>query len=250
MNEQVQQALMERLVAMADDEVILGHRDSEWTGHAPILEEDIAIANIAQDELGHAIIWYELAEPFTGNDADSMAFFRDARQFRNVQMVELPKGDWAFTMMRQFLYDAYEMTLLARLAESAYEPLAEAADKVRREEIYHYRHSSTWVRRLGLGTEESNTRMQRALDHLWPYALQLFRAMPNDSTLIEAGMFPDLAEMRAAWEKVVVPYLQESDLTVPEVEPIYAERHHHTEHLVDLLADMQMVARSLPEAVW
>jgi ring-1,2-phenylacetyl-CoA epoxidase subunit PaaC len=250
MNEQLQQALMDRLVAMADDEVILGHRDSEWTGHAPILEEDIAIANIAQDELGHAIIWYELAEPFTGNDADSMAFFRDARQFRNVQMVELPNGDWAFTMTRQFFFDAYELALLTRLTRSSYKPLADAAEKVRREEVYHFRHSSVWVERLGLGTEESRGRMQRAVDHLWPYALQLFRPMPLDHLLTAEGMFPEPDALRAAWEEVVIPHLQKSGLTPPDAEPIYAHRHHHTEHLVDLLADMQMVARSLPDAVW
>ncbi len=250
MNEQLQQALMDRLVAMADDEVILGHRDSEWTGHAPILEEDIAIANIAQDELGHAIIWYELAEPYTGNDADSMAFFRDARQFRNVQMVELPKGDWAFTMLRQYLFDAYEMALLTQLMTSQHQPLAEAAEKVRREELYHFRHSGIWVERLGLGTEESHARMQRALDHLWPYALQLFRPMPLDHLLVEAGFFPDLGQLQTAWQDVVLPHLKNADLTPPDVEPIYAHRHHHTEHLVDLLADMQLVARSIPNAVW
>ncbi len=250
MNEQLQQALMDRLVAMADDEVILGHRDSEWTGHAPILEEDIAIANIAQDELGHALIWYELAEPYTGNDADSMAFFRDARQFRNVQMVELPNGDWAFTMLRQYLFDAYEMALLTRLMTSQYAPLAEAAEKIRREEIYHFRHSSIWVERLGLGTEESHARMQRALDHLWPYALQLFRPMPLDAHLVEAGFFPDPDQLQTAWQDVVLPHLKNADLTPPDAEPIYAHRHHHTEHLVDLLADMQLVARSIPKAVW
>jgi len=250
MNKKLQQALMDRLVAMADDEVILGHRDSEWTGHAPILEEDIAIANLAQDEIGHAIIWYELAEPFTGNDADSMAYFRDARQFRNVQMVELPNHDWAFTMLRHYLYDAYELALLTRLVESKFEALAKAAEKVRNEEVYHFRHTSDWVERLGLGTEESNTRMQRALDHLWPYALQLFRPMLLDDTLIEADYFPELGELRSAWEQVVIPHLEKSDLKVPDAEPIYAHRHHHTEHLVDLLADMQMVARSLPDAVW
>ncbi len=142
MDNQLTQALAARLLAMADDELILGHRLSEWTGHAPILEEDIAFANIAQDEIGHAvIIWYTIRQELGEKSPDQLAFFRDADAFRNAQLVELPKGDWAFSMMRQYLFDTWEMLNLTGLQQSQYQPIAEAAVKMRPEEMYHYRHT-------------------------------------------------------------------------------------------------------------
>ena len=192
MNDALHAALAARLLASADDELILAQRNAGWTGHAPILEEDIALANIAQDELGHATIWYGLVETLTGEDPDRLAFFREPGQFRSAQIVEQPRGDWAFTMLRQYLFDAYELTLLSRLVASAYQPAADAAARMRNEEIYHYRHSSAWVRRLGLGTDESHRRMQRALDELWPLTGQLFSAQPGDDLLVAAGFWPPL----------------------------------------------------------
>ncbi len=185
-------ALSERLLAMGDDEIILAHRDSEWTGHAPILEEDIAFANIALDELGHASIWYGLREALTGESPDEVVFFREPGDFRNIQLVEMPKGDWAFSMVRQYLFDAAESVLLPQLTVSAYQPLAEAAAKIRREEVYHLRHTSLWLKRLGLGTDESHRRTQQALDAVWPYAQQLFVPLPGDAVLMEAGIVPPL----------------------------------------------------------
>ena len=142
------------LLAMADDELILGHRNSEWTGHAPILEEDIAFANIAIDEMGHARLWYELYGQRIGSAVDDLVFFRDPPDFRNVRLVELPRGDWAFSMLRQYLFDAFELARAEALLQSSYRPLAEMAAKIRQEERYHYRHSESWVRRMGLGTAE------------------------------------------------------------------------------------------------
>ena len=250
MNDILRAVLAARLLASADDELILAHRNAEWTGHAPILEEDIALANIAQDELGHATIWYGLVEALTGEDSDRLAFFRDPNQFRNVQLVEMPRGDWAFTMLRQYLFDAYELTLLSRLVASTYQPAADAAARMRNEEIYHYRHSSAWVRRLGLGTKESHGRMQRALDALWPLAGQLFCAQTGDEQMMAEGVWPDLCEVESAWREVVVPFLEEAELVVPDTEAGPVDRGEHSTHLNALLADMQMVARADAEAVW
>lgn len=250
MNDALHAALAARLLASADDELILAHRNAEWTGHAPILEEDIALANIAQDELGHAIVWYGLVEGLTGEDPDRLAFLRDPDQFRNAQLVEQPRGDWAFTMLRQYLFDAYELALLSRLLASGYQPAADAAARMRNEEIYHYRHSSAWVRRLGRGTEESHRRMQGALNELWPLTGQLFCPQPGDDLLVAVSFWPDCNELGRAWLDVVVPFLEQAGLVVPELPIGAADRRAHSVHLDALLADMQMVARADSEAAW
>lgn len=250
MNQATQQVLIQKLLAMADDELILAHRNSEWIGHGPILEEDIALANIAQDELGHANIWYELVESFTGDEPDDLVFFRDAAEFRNVQLVELPRGDWALTMLRQYLFDAYELLLLDKLQHSRYRPLAEACAKIRSEEIYHLRHTSSWIKRLGLGTEESNQRTQAALDELWPYAQQLFAPLPGESVLVEEKIVPDLAALHEDWLERVRPFLTAANLTIPHNQTPPTSRNEHTPHLTALLNDMQKVARLNREAVW
>ncbi|MEM7130482.1 MAG: 1,2-phenylacetyl-CoA epoxidase subunit PaaC [Chloroflexota bacterium] len=251
MNSELKDALAAQLLAMADDELLLAHRNAEWIGHAPILEEDIALANIAQDELGHAMVWYQLHQDLTGLDSDRIVYFRDAAAFRNVQLVEWPKGDWAFTMVRQFLFDAYELALFTRLASSSYAPLSDAVAKIKNEEVYHYRHSSTWVERLGLGTEESHSRMQQALDLLWPLASQLFESELSQQLLVELEMFPDLTEVKESWKSVVIPHFAKARLDVPEeATMINVSRKIHTDHLDDLLTDLQQVAREDPEAVW
>jgi ring-1,2-phenylacetyl-CoA epoxidase subunit PaaC len=234
-----------KLLALADDELILGHRNSEWTGHAPILEEDIAFANIALDELGHAQLWYRLYQELTGVEPDRAVFFRDADAWRCAQLVELPKGDWAFSMLRQYLFDAYENVALAHRMNSANARVAEIAAKIRPEEIYHLRHTSNWVKRLGLGTEESHRRTQRALDELWTYALQLFVPLENEHELIDAKIFSDPRAAQSEWETQVVAHLSASGLIVPATrEPRVISRTQHTSHLTELLADMQAVARS------
>ena len=251
MNQVIQQALTQKLLAMADDELILAHRNSEWIGHGPILEEDIALANIAQDELGHANVWYSLLQSITQEDPDKLAFFREAEAFRNVQMVELPIGDWAFTMLRQYLFDTFELLLLDKLQHSTYEPLAQACAKIRNEEIYHLRHTSNWVKRLGLGTEESNQRMQAALAELWPYAQQLFTPLPDEQVLLSEEIVPDMALLHEDWLGRIRPFLTAANLTVPNGNiPSTTSRADHTPHLTALLADMQKVARINPEAVW
>jgi ring-1,2-phenylacetyl-CoA epoxidase subunit PaaC len=248
----VQDALVERLLAMADDELILAHRNSEWAGHAPILEEDIAFSNIALDEMGHAAIWYGLRRELTGDDPDRLIFFRHAGEYCNIQMVELPKGDWAFSIVRQYLFDAAERVALPQLAASSFRPLAEAAAKINTEEIYHLRHTGLWLRRLGLGTQESHGRTQAALDTLWPYARQLFVPLPGDDLLVRDEVIPEAGMIRREWESLVRPFLNECGLTVPDegLPRRDISRTEHTEHLMDLLAEMQAVARLDPTAEW
>lgn len=244
--------LADWLLALADDELLLAHRNSEWTGHGPILEEDIAFTNIALDEMGHASLWYALMQAQTGADPDALVFFRDPAGFRNAQLVELPRGDWAFSMLRQYLFDAAEAVRLEKLAASTDTEIAAAAAKIRTEEIYHYRHTSAWVRRLGLGTKESHRRMQAALDALWPYALQLFVAQPGEAALAAQGLVPDPAALQPAWEGLVLPALTESGLAVPAGRaPAATDRTQHTRHLAALLEEMQAVARLAgPEVQW
>ena len=255
MDDALRQALAARLLALADDELILGHRNSEWCGHAPILEEDIAFANIALDEIGHASIWYTMLAQLLGEDEtafpDRLAFHRDPNGFCCVQMVTLPIGDWAFSMTRQYLFDAYEVELLDRLTASQYEPFRDAAAKLRKEEAYHLRHTSAWVTRLGLGTEESGRRMQAALESLWSYAQQLFIPVEGQEQLAQARYFPDLERLRSSWVDRVATHLTEAGLSIPADDGVPpTSRSDHSEHLVELLGEMQKVARLDPEAEW
>ena len=250
MRQEVKAALIHKLTALADDELILAHRNSEWTGHAPILEEDIALANIAQDELGHATLWYGLLAPLDGSDADTLAYRRGPSEWRNVQFVELPKGDWAFTMLRQYLFDMYEQLYLKRLTQSSYEPLVEVVQKMLREERFHVQHTYAWVKRLGLGTEESSARMQRALGELWRYAGQLFTPVPGEEVLVEAGILPSLEEVEEVWLEHITQHLEASNLSLPDGGTPPTSREVHTEHLAQLLDDLQEVARLEPEGTW
>lgn len=242
-------ALIARLTAMADDELILGHRDAEWTGHAPLLEEDIALANIAQDEIGHALLWLEARAELDGSDPDELAFLRDATAYRNVRMVELPRGDWAFTMLRQYLFDAYEAELLARLTTSSYAPVAEAAAKAAREEVFHLRHSGLWLERLSKGTPESKRRLRAAFVRLWPYVPQLWQPQPGDAALAAAGIAPDPAELTSGLRRTIGAGLEAAGLEPPaETASNPGGRDRHGEDLVALLIDMQSVARADPGA--
>lgn len=254
MPDDLQQALAARLLAMADDELILGHRGSEWCGHAPILEEDIAFANLALDEIGHAMTWYRIYAETVGGDAetlaDELAYRREASEWRNTRFVELPRGDWAFAMLRQYLFDVYEAVMLEKLAESHHKGIADAAAKIRKEEIYHHRHTSAWVRRLGLGTEESHQRMQDALDALWPEALALFDPLAGDELLAESWIIPRLSDVQPAWESRVREWLTSANLRVPLNQPAKASRTRHTEHLAQLLNELQEVTREYPGQNW
>lgn len=239
-------ALIARLTALADDELLLAHRDAEWTGHAPILEEDIALANIAQDELGHAMNWLELRRTLDGSDPDALAFHRAPGEFRNSPFTELPKGDWAFTMVRQYLFDAWELLWLDAARRSTYAPVAQAAALAVREERFHLEHTALWVERLALGTSESTRRTRAALDELWPYALGLFEPLQDERAAVASGLLPDVEELRGRWLSLVGAHLRRCGLTPPDVQPV--PRTHHTEHLAPLLTEFQRVAREHPNA--
>jgi ring-1,2-phenylacetyl-CoA epoxidase subunit PaaC len=254
MNSELKKVLSEYLLGIADDELILGHRDSEWCGHAPILEEDIAFANIALDEIGHASVWYKLAADLIGEDEetypDQMVFRRDPEDFRNIQLVELPRGDWAFSMLRQYLFDSMEFIRLAATRKSIHKPLAEAAAKIRQEEIYHHRHTSYWIKRLGMGTEESHRRSQNALNELWSFTLQMFQPNEYDEMLQEEQITPDLHDIHDEWTEQVKSYLLACGLTIPVHTGTRFNRKQHTRHLPILITEMQSVARLDMQAIW
>lgn len=253
LNPELEGLLHDYLIAMADDELILGHRDSEWCGHAPILEEDIAFANIALDEIGHAAIWYSLAAEIAGEDPDAYPdqkiYFREPGEFRSSQFVEQPKGDWAFSMLRQYLFDAAEKIWLGALKHSAYPPLGEAAAKINTEEVYHLRHTQAWIKRLGLGTRESHRRLQEALDTLWTLSGQLFVRVPGEA-IVQAGMVPAAYSLQMEWENLVLPYLETCDLAAPDAKQVIPSRDQHTDHLKTLVTEMQSVARLEPGGRW
>jgi ring-1,2-phenylacetyl-CoA epoxidase subunit PaaC len=251
MNDRDHDALANRVLELADDELILAHRNSEWCGHAPILEEDIAFANLALDELGHAILWYRLYAELSGQDPettpDHLVYFREPFEYRAAQFCALPKGDWAFSMLRQYLWDVLEDVRLESFAKSSLVPLAETAAKIRSEEVYHLRHTAAWVKRLGLGTDESNTRMQAALDLLWPYTGEL---TGGTEVAWEAYAVPSDEQIRAVWEDRVRTGLSEAGLVVPDAPLLTLDRSLQSGYIVDILAALQQVARLDPEAEW
>ncbi len=258
----VRDALVNYLYALADDELLVGHRASEWTGLAPILEADVALSSIAQDEMGHALTFYQLLEALGEGNPDDLAFARGVTDFRNAIFSELPRGDWAFTVVRQYLHDVAERVRLEALANSAYEPLAHVARKLIVEEKYHLLHDRSWVAKLGGATEESHRRMQAALDRAFPHALGLFEPADGEAVRAEAGIAPPERELRDRWLDEVVPFLESATLRVPArrddrgewqvlVEPVYGGRRgRHTEYLETLLDAMQMVYRMEPGAKW
>jgi ring-1,2-phenylacetyl-CoA epoxidase subunit PaaC len=248
-------ALDSKLLRLGDDEFILGHRNSEWTGHGPILEEDIAFANLALDELGHGILWYRTLASLRDEDPDTypdkLVYQRTAREFQNADVVALPHTDWAFSMLRQFLFDAYESIHVPALAASRYQPIAEVAAKIKQEEIYHLYHTKAWVQRLGLGTNESHRRMQTALDQLWVPFHQLFAMGPDESPLVDAGITPDLRRIHANWSGTVVPFIESCSLVVPDnvVVPVMRQSAN-PERMEVLIAELQQVSKMAPGAVW
>lgn len=244
----------EYLIRLADDRLVLGHRTSEWCGHGPILEEDIALANVALDLIGEATLFYKLAGEAEGKgrNEDALAYFRDAVDYRNVLLVELPKGDFGFTIVRQFFFSVYSLLQMEALSRSTNAELAGVAAKALKEAKYHARHAGQWVITLGDGTEESHTRAQRAVDELWRYTGELFLSDDIDREMARSGVGVDPATLEEQWRAQVSDVLTRATLTRPAV--AYMQRGgrqgKHTEHLGHMLAEMQIVARSHPGASW
>jgi ring-1,2-phenylacetyl-CoA epoxidase subunit PaaC len=246
--------LFQYLLRLGDDRLVLGHRLSEWCGHGPILEEDIALANIALDLIGQATLYLKLAGETEGKgrSEDDLAYFRDAIDYRNVQMVELPKGDYAFTTVRQFFFDVISYHVLEALQSSSNSDLAGIAAKGFKEVRYHVRHSSEWVLRMGDGTEESHDRAQKAVSQLWRFTAEMFQADDIDRAIHSEGIGPDLASLKPKWDAVVSDVLSRATLTIPSDPPAMTggRRGRHTEALGHMLSEMQIVARSHPGAAW
>jgi len=238
----------------ADDALILGNRLSEWCGHAPMLEEDMALANIALDLLGQARELYTYAAKVEGrdNDEDKLAYLRDVRQYRNLLLTEQPNGDFARTLVRQFFYSAFADLYWRAMMTSVDPTLAAIAAKSEKESAYHLRHSSEWIVRLGDGTAESHARAQAAIDDLWAFTGEMFAADDSERGLIEAGIAVDAAGLRSRWLKTVSDVIGEATLVVPGNDWMQqgGRNGRHTEHLGHLLSELQSMQRTFPGVTW
>ncbi len=238
----------------ADDALILGHRLSEWCGHAPMLEEDMAMANIALDLLGQARELYSYAARVEGrgHDEDKLAYLRDVRQYRNLLLLERPNGDFARTMTRQFFYSAFADLYWRAMIGSRDATLAAIAAKSEKESAYHLRHSSEWIVRLGDGTGESHRRVQAAVDELWAFTGEMFAVDDGERGLIDAGIAVDPAALRAQWLQAVSRLLDEATLQQPQNNWMQqgGRDGRHSEHLGHLLSELQFMQRTFPGATW
>ena len=247
--------LFEYLCRMGDSTLVLGHRVSEWCGVAPVLEEDIALANTALDLIGQTQNWLGLAGEIegAGRDADKLAFHRDVWDFRNLLLVEQPNGDFGQTMMRQFLFDAWHLEQLKALKNSTNSRIAEIAEKSAKEVTYHLERSSDTVIGLGDGTEESHNRMQSALDRLWPYVGEMFVSDDVDIALIADRAAPDPSALRETYDAVIDQALQSARLEKPQDDFGHQGGKsgiRHSEHLGHMLTEMQWLQRAYPDATW
>lgn len=246
--------VVELALRLGDNALILGQRLGEWAGHGPVLEEDIALTNVALDLLGQARLWLALAgrREGQGRDEDDLAYFRDQAAFRNCLLVEQPNGDYADTTLRQFFFDTWHVALLNALARSRDAEVAAVADKARAEAAYHVRRSAGWVVRLGDGTAESRARMVAALARLWPFTGELFEEDEADRTLAAVGIAPLPGSLRAGWQAEVERVFAEATLEIPASCWMHSggRRGVHTEHMGYLLAEMQSLARAHPGATW
>jgi ring-1,2-phenylacetyl-CoA epoxidase subunit PaaC len=246
--------LLRYVLRLGDTSLILGQRLGEWVGHAPALEEDLGLANLALDLIGQARLLLSYAGELEGRgrDEDALAFLRDSPEFLNVTLAEQPNGDFAQTVVRQFLLDAWHLEIYAALASSTDMRLAAIAAKALKESRYHYRFSSGWLIRLGDGTEESRRRAQAALDSLWRFTDELFSSDDVDEQMAAVGAAPRLGELAPRWSTRVDEVLREATLKRPASAhyPWHGKRGVHTEYLGHMLTEMQHLQRTHPGALW
>ncbi len=242
------------LLHLGDSQLVLSHRLAEWCGHAPELELDIALANIGLDLLGQARTVLSLAGEVEGlgRDEDQLAFLRSEREYRNLLLCEQPNGDFAQTMLRQWLMDHYHNLMFAALTESRHPELAAFATKSLREVKYHLRFSTAWMERLSLGTPEAHDRTQQGLNELWRFTAELFDMDAEEQVLVEQGWIADLAPLKAAWQQQVLAELQRFELELPALGAYRrgAKQGLHTEHLGFVLAELQYMQRAYPNMSW
>ena len=248
---------IEYLLHLADNALVLGHRNSEWCGHGPVLEQDIAVTNISLDLIGQARNFYQYAAQLINDSAssgeqvteDTLAYLRNAAEFKNCLLLELPKGDWAFTILRQFFFSNYQYLLYDRLQNDGDEQVAAIAAKALKEVTYHLRWSSEWVIRLGDGTDESRTRLLKAVDELWPYTAELFI-----SSDYEEAHRMEIDSLKEEWMKKVNEIFEEATIPVPSIDAQAAKtggkQGKHSEHLDHILAELQYLQRTYPGSEW
>ena len=247
--------LIDYTLHLADNALIIGHRNSEWCGHGPILEQDIAITNIALDMIGQARNFYQYAAQLTGNGAteDSLAYLRDAIDFKNNLLAELPNGDWAQTVLRQFFFSTYQYFLYQQLQNSSDAQLAAIAEKSLKEVTYHLRWSSEWVIRLGDGTEESKRRILHAIDEIWSFTGELSVPVSYELLAVSEGIGVDLSIVKTEWNKKITTVFEEATLPMPS-DTIWMQsggkEGKHTEQLGFILAEMQFLQRAYPNSNW
>ena len=252
MDDTTRNALAELLLTLADDEFVIGYWDSEWTGIAPMLEEDVAMSSVSQDEIGHAKAWYELLAGLTDDDADRIAYGRAAEEYRHAALMNHARTDWAFTIARRFLYEHADAIRLEALAGSGYAPIAELAAKMRREETYHLMHFDVWLRRLAEADGEARDRLAAALERLWPDAATVFTPLDGEARLLEEAILPEpMDALRSRWVERVTPICEGLGLPAGgDVAPAADGRTRRSDDFAWLHGELTMVARSEEAATW
>lgn len=254
MTDITESAIKDLLYKIADDLLIIGHRNSEWTGLGPILEEDISFSSMAQDKIGQSMSVFQILHQLEEGEPDTVAFNRLAEKFHCSQFVELPNGEYDFSLMRHFLYDHADQLRFEMLAKSSYEPIAKLAQKIKGELKYHVYHANIWITKLGNANEESHTRMKNALNECWNFALGMFEESEFENVLIDEKIFAGENELKKKWLENITPILEKASLKIPDEstwKPVYGGRNFfHTKHLKPLVEEMSEVFNIDPGAEW
>lgn len=249
-----EQPLKELLYKMADDLLILGHRNSEWTGMGPLLEEDIAFSSMAQDKIGQSLALFNMLQELGEQAPDTVAFTRNANQFHNCVLVELPNREYDFSLIRHFMFDTADALRWEMLTQSSYEPLALLARKIKGELRYHTLHANTWIKQLGSATDESISRLQGSINEVAPYALGIFEESPFEKDIVTAGIFQGEKKLMEKWKSSVAEIISQTALQLPDwdmIRPVSGGRTgKHSEHLQPMLDEMSEVFRIDPTAEW